>query len=97
MTSETSFLGRLRSPQDWAPCPGDKSLRDPPESTIKNICVKTVPSLIPGPSKLLTSEGTGAHHLSGDAIRAAESAHMLSSRKGDGELGIPIYGGRVKK
>ncbi len=58
-----------------------------PESTIKNICVRTATSLILGPSKLLTSEGTGAHHLSGDAICAAESAQILSSRKADDELG----------
>ncbi len=58
-----------------------------PESTIKNICVRAAPSLILGPSKLRTSEGTGAHHLSGDAIRAAESAQMPSSRKIDDELG----------
>ncbi len=58
-----------------------------PESTIKNIFVRTAPSLILGPPKLQTSEGTGAHHLSSDAIRAAESAQMLPSRKVDGELG----------
>ncbi len=49
-----------------------------PESTIKNICVKKAPSLILDLSKRLTSGGTGARHLSGDAIRAAESAQMLS-------------------
>jgi len=30
--------------------------------------------------------GIGAHHLSGDAIRAAETAQMLSSHKVDNEL-----------
>jgi len=32
-------------------------------------------------SKLRTSEGTGAHNLSGDAIRAAETAQMLPHTK----------------
>ena len=42
--------------------------------------------LIPGPSKLRISEGTGAHHLSGDAIRAAETAQMLPHTELNGEL-----------
>ncbi len=49
--------------------------------------MRAAPSLILGPSKLRTSEGTGAHHLSGDAIRAAEAAQMLPSSKVDGEVG----------
>ena len=34
--------------------------------------------------------GTVAHHLEGDAIRAAESAQMLSSHKVDGEWVSPV-------
>ncbi len=51
------------------------------ESTIKDVCMRTASPLILVPAKLRTSEGTGAHHREGDAIRAAEAALMLSSRR----------------
>ncbi len=59
-----------------------------PESTIKNICMRTTSSLILGLSKLQASEGTGAHHPKGDAIRANETALIMSSRKVDDGLGM---------
>lgn len=49
-------------------------------STIKYICARTAFSLILGRSDL---RGTGAHHLSGEAIRTAETAQMQFSRISD--------------
>jgi hypothetical protein len=42
--------------------------------------MRTASPLILDPSKLRTSEDTCAHHRKGDAVSAAESALILSSR-----------------
>jgi hypothetical protein len=43
--------------------------------------MRTTSSLILDPAQRRISEGTAAHPQDGDAIRVAETAQMMSSRK----------------